>query len=391
MQFSRAVRAKRAFLAVALATLMAACGGGGGDGDGGAGPSVQGPTTFGGVSVSLSSAPPVQATLFEGTSMQSVSLEVGASGDIDSLNGKTIFVIVEDPASLFEGLPFVSLREAPPGAFLRLGGRKLDVPGHFQGDLKIHACLDAGCSSELAGSPMAVPFDVTVLPGLTLDRQAISVTVPFGQIPPVQTVSAGLPSSLISWGARDTSPFEPRLPGASMRVSNGDDGGSVGTVSLELGLARPGTYALSALVFTNATAANGIPLHFEKTVTVTYTVTPDPTLDFAFAPVAGNITRVQGDRLAGFSFRQMVTNEGVTDTGLPEVEYLSHPPAADGHPQVERWWSELGLATFTCFNTINSSNCLPAGTYTARVRFTLRKNGIEQDVFWPITLQIVPG
>jgi hypothetical protein len=383
MQLMRAAHhVVRAFLLIGLGGLVASCGGGGGGGDAGGASSA--PTSS--VSVALASVPTIQSTLFEGRQGSSVSLQIEVSGDIDSLDGKTVYVIVEDPSSLFENPPRVFLNDTPPGAYVTLVGRKLDVAGHYKGNLKIHACLDNACSVELGNSPLAVPYDVTVLPGMTLDQQVFNVTVPFGQIPPVQTVAVTLPPSVTSWGVNNSMPY---IRDPSMAASSTTDSSSAtGVVSLRLEPALPGTYTRTAVVYTNVINAV-MALHFEKTVTVTYTVTPDASVDWVFAPAAGNFTRIQGDPLFAAIYRKLVTNTGVTATWRG-VEYLSNPPAADGHPQVNHWWSEYpSLGTSTCYNTGSSSNCLPVGTYTARVRYTLTKGGVDQDIYWPITLQIV--
>jgi hypothetical protein len=242
-----------------------------------------------------------------------------------------------------------------------------------------------------AWTPAVLPYDVTVLSGLILDRQVVDVVVPFGQVPATQTIAATLPAPLVSWGARDTSDYLRLEQEPVMLVSSIPSGGSAtGVVSLALDAAPPGTYTRSAKVFTNVTDTDGMSLHFERTVTVTNTVTPDASVDAVFTPAAGNFTRVQGDTLAHYANRTLATNTGVTATWRG-VEYLSHPPAAEGHPQVNSWWFEHPfLLPSPCYVTLDSSNCLPPGTYTARVRYSLVKEGVESDIYWPITLEVVP-
>jgi hypothetical protein len=394
MQFIQAVSyVVRAFLYIGLGGLVVSCGGGGGG---------ESPAPSPSVSIAFESQPTIKETIFEGSALSSLTMQIVASGDIGSLNGKTIYAIVEDPSSLFQNPPGVTLTNTPVGASVRLDGRPQDVSGHFQGNLKVHACLDAGCSVELGNSPLIVPYDVMVQPALTLDRQSINISLPFGQIPPVQTIAVtNLPLPLTSWGVNITSAPYLYIYEPSMTVSSSpDSGASSGVVSLALTPAVPGTYTFTAVVYANASGLNqyGLPasLHFEKTVTITYTVTPDPSVDWVFAPTAGNFTRVQGDSIFVHADRKLLTNTGVIAT-WQGVEYLSNPPTANGNPLVNQWWYEYSgdQGTETCSATMISGQmvidaCLPVGTYTARVRYTLTKNGVDQDIYWPITLQIVP-
>ena len=86
----------------------------------------------------------------------------GASGNIASLNGRTVYVIVEDPAGFYTSdTPRVTLRASPPGAVVALTPKPL-AAGTYAGMMRFYACLDPACSTQFAGSPFLLPFKVFV-------------------------------------------------------------------------------------------------------------------------------------------------------------------------------------------------------------------------------------
>jgi hypothetical protein len=373
--------------------LLASCGGGGGGGSQGAGNTPAGSTAptntvFDAVGISLVSPSKVEADYPESAYTSGVAIYIRADGDYLQLAGRTIYAIVEDPDSLL-GEPYVSVDQHPSPdaqahAIISTGSRQVNTPGHFQGEFKVHACLDKECRGEIAGSPLRIPYDVTVRAGMELDRQALSVTLPFGQVPPEELVTVRLPQHLASWIALTSTP-NTGDDRSSLATTALDTGPGTGSVRLALGVAKVGTHVETALVHTNVAEANDMTYRYEKTITVTYTVTPDPSVDYVFQPAAANFTRRQGDQLSeGQAGRRVVANDGVTLTWAG-VEYLSHPPAANGHIRVEGWWSELTSSSASCI----SGACLPIGTYTARVKYTVRKGATSYDAYWPITMQVV--
>jgi hypothetical protein len=268
----------------------------------------------------------------------------------------------------------------------------MDKPGHLQGELKVHACLDPGCATELAGSPLRIPYDITVRPGLALSRQEIAVTVPFGELPPVQSVEADLPVGLSDWHADPSFPHF-GVPPNRTQASTMQTGQGKGRVDLQLLPAPPGSYRdfvnISAIVTTTA----GTALTQRRSITVTYTVTPNPTIDYMFFPAEARFTVPAGS--GGFrQARVEVYNEGIGFSGMaPEVEYLSSPPEAAGNPLVNNWWNDTGQYAYPCSappGLSTSRTCLPPGTYTARVRVRHLKGSSIVTAYWPVTLNIVP-
>lgn len=101
-----------------------------------------------------------------GATMDDVVLRGALGGNVAGLNGVAVYVVVEDPASLFQSqAPLTVQAEGAGYAYtLRLTGKALTTAGHFTGNLRIFACLDTQCKQPLGGTPLSVPYDVTVGP-----------------------------------------------------------------------------------------------------------------------------------------------------------------------------------------------------------------------------------
>jgi hypothetical protein len=269
---------------------------GGGGGDGSAAPSTAGSPAAAAaaslpVSVSLRLPVAISEDLFQGDTLPGLQAEVVLDGELQAMAGRTLFLIMEDPASLFVNPPNVVFSDVAPRATLTAQGRALDQPGQFTGQVRLHACLEASCTSELKGSPLTVPFDVRVRSGMVLSEQQFSVTVPFGELPARRTVQVKLPESVIEWGASTSTPmptiYDPR---PKLRASvTPSTPAATGTVFLDLLPAVPGTYVETAQVGVDIAGILGAPQQ-RKTITVTYTVTPNDAIDIAFFPASGSLT-----------------------------------------------------------------------------------------------------
>jgi hypothetical protein len=98
-------------------------------------------------------------------------------GDIASLNGQTIFVLVEDPDGFVQGAslqqPLTSTQATLVVDTKTFGPRK----GRYRNSFRIKVCFDASCAKQLAGSPITVPYDIEVLQGFVLnDNSPVAVT-----------------------------------------------------------------------------------------------------------------------------------------------------------------------------------------------------------------------
>jgi hypothetical protein len=85
-------------------------------------------------------------------------------GDYERLQGKTVYVTVEDSASMF--LPNAEITLTSTGNYLdyrmTLNGRAAARAERLSGSLRIYVCLDRACETRLGNSPMTVPYSISV-------------------------------------------------------------------------------------------------------------------------------------------------------------------------------------------------------------------------------------
>lgn len=362
----------------ALVVILLSCGGGGGGGGAAAGPSV---------SVALSDPGQIQATVMAEGAMPDMRISGYATGDLKSLAGKVIYVVVEDPASLFvhnTQLTFDPGSSADLYSVL-LPGDHLMTPGQYKGNLKIHVALDANLSQPLGNSPLQVPYDVTVLPGLTVSQKTLAVDAVFGDPTAARTIPVSLPASVTTWAVQNTTPYNPQPFVWSPSIVKGPGD----AVSLSLYPAPPGTYSYTFRVTASAQPPGGTLQEYGKDITVTYTIARDDEVNCAVTPRPSiQAVMTYGDPQPKY-FSYMIipnTTAGVEDTLLGGIEYLTHPPTAESHPFVNDWWFANDKSISTCLG----GNPLPVGIYTARMRHTLRKNGVEFRIYHPIEMTIEP-
>lgn len=156
---------------IAITGALSGCGGGGGSStDPQAAPPA--PT----VQLTNVRLPTLTATVYEGqtgdslsSAMSSTTIMADLSGDLAALNGKTIYVRVHDPDRVLESAaPFLPLSATDS----RLGlsfTQNNPAPGSYVGPLTVDVCWDAACTQRFGGSPITVPYQIQVLPGLKTD------------------------------------------------------------------------------------------------------------------------------------------------------------------------------------------------------------------------------
>jgi hypothetical protein len=146
-----------------IALTLSACGGGSGS-----------TSTASDVSLTNISVPALIDETYENgdptsKTIPSFSVTADVRGDTSSLAGKTLYVVVEDPHGFVDraGIqqPILSNRATLEVETKTFGPRK----GRYTGSFRINVCHDAACASHFGGSPIAVPYDITVLQGLVLN------------------------------------------------------------------------------------------------------------------------------------------------------------------------------------------------------------------------------
>lgn len=175
-----------------------------------------------------------------------------ATGDLSVLNGKTLYVILEDPDGLFAPNPQAYIS----GSSLTLHAvNQVKKAGTYKGSLNIYACLDAGCAVRLGNVPYPIPYDVKVRSNIAFDANAsntIAATAAYSTS--TQTVSfkirppEGRPISDLRFFPYNTS------YGFTASISDNGDGSGMLNVQVPAARVR-GQYPLSYMI----EAAPGIP------------------------------------------------------------------------------------------------------------------------------------
>lgn len=134
--------------AVLCAALLVGCGGGGGGGDASA------------ARAALSFNPSSVTTNVEvGTS---ATLTVRATASDASQFNSTVYVYVVDTAQVLSGEVQISAIDA--STFAATLHTRPGLPlGRYQGSFQVKLCKDSACTGQFSGSPLALPYDITVV------------------------------------------------------------------------------------------------------------------------------------------------------------------------------------------------------------------------------------
>lgn len=109
---------------------------------------------------------PAQARQNRPLSSTPITLSGTVSGDLNSLATKTIYVIVEDPAEFFQPQPSLTLTPGSPWRYeLKLYSKNIARAGRFAGSIRVFVCVDSQCAQRLGGTPVSLPYDVSVSAG----------------------------------------------------------------------------------------------------------------------------------------------------------------------------------------------------------------------------------
>jgi hypothetical protein len=364
----------RAFALAACVTFLAACGGSSGGGGNG-------------TDVRFSSLSPAQANVdvAEGAQAPDLTLSTQLSGDLAALNGKTLFVVIEEPLGLFAPTAQISYDSTTARASVVLSGQPQTVPGSRNGRLAVRVCLDAACQTRLTPDGFGIDVTVRVRTGLRISPAQVSVSVPFGTVPTPALVSVVAPEGR---AATDFT-FGIVAPNLTqvLDVSGPNPAGGPG-VLVSPRLLPVGRYErrleISATSADSGLAARtyvtGVPLVIE--------VLPSA-VEYAVAPSSLTFTIDHGTaRLQPF------TVGAVAQTGsfrLDPVIYdnSGDPPEAATSPMRNQWLNTSGDAW--AVGVCAGPSCLPRGTYRATLRFVRYDannfpTGLTVDV--PVTLTV---
>lgn len=179
-----------------IAALLGACGGGGGGGGGGTQPPLTGPAmTFNPAKVSATIAAGTSSTL-------TVSASINRPSDFDGASS-VFALIVDDKGVLLPSARVV--QDTPLQYHAELQTAPTLAAGSYSGNFTVKLCRDSGCAGQYPGSPMLLPYELTITPGGLAEFSATS-SAPLagtmhlgGAVPAASTVT--IKSAGRSWTA----------------------------------------------------------------------------------------------------------------------------------------------------------------------------------------------
>jgi hypothetical protein len=379
---SMPARAKRVVGALCLtagALLMTACGGGGDDGPD--------------VSITQNGPTQVEQTVGSGHETEMFTIRAQVSGDVEALDGMTLYVRATDSGSMFQPSTEVFVDSYTLEATMNVSGQVATTEGDHTGVVSVDVCYDAACNSPMKGSPMRVPYTVHVLAGLSVDDLAPSYATPFGVDLASQQVAVRLPDNVKHWAildrpedgswAHDIATATPMAGADSLH----------GWINIDFTLQQPGTYTAAYLVHSWSTSPSGVgEYEYEQEITITYTVQDNAAKDYWITPSDIAFSHAQGDNEyhgGARSFRYV----GNTDVSIwvDGFEYLSEPAAAQSHILHNDWFDWGMRYERVCYQEGNDTpDCLPPGLYTGRYRVKYEKGGQTFYTYVPLSMTITP-
>jgi hypothetical protein len=386
-----------------LLVLCASCGGGGG-GDGaesGSRPGAgQSPSNDPSSGIFLLSAANIRDVTYEGNPPHTESLVIGYSGQLSTLSGATIYAFIDMPHPLYTANepPLPVYRQ--PAVSLNLYGNPLHTlpPGNYTGTMKVFACLDPQCASQLPNSPLLIPYDVTIKPGFRFSPERLQVQSPYGSLPR-QTVLITPPEGSMGWI---------ELPG---NVPSGASSASFllmrdwfrrvnDTFVFAVHSAVPAdTYAMD-FTFNTVVPDPRYPDQRQVVNTayhVSYTVMA--TAPFAMSPASASATATLslGGLPAGWPEIELHSQVSGGTFERRGVRIDEFPAAAVGNPLLPNWLAHyqsqnLGLfAPSVAYCDFFTGECLPIGVYKGALLFRHTSvTGEISDFEFPVTLTLVP-
>jgi hypothetical protein len=149
-----------------MAALLTACGGGGGGGDNGGGvtPVVTPALTFNPATVT--------ASVNAGTS-QTLNVVATVVRPGDFANAGTVFATLTDTTGVIQPSAQV-VRDSDTQYHAVLQTAPALAAGNYKGNFNVKLCRDSGCANQFPGSPMSLPYDITVVAAGSATFSAVS-------------------------------------------------------------------------------------------------------------------------------------------------------------------------------------------------------------------------
>lgn len=368
--FTRCSRSARAtLLAFALAGTLAACGGGGGGST--PAPSTPAPVVPGPV-VPAPEAPGSSSTLtftpatVKGTATagQTAALSVAATVNkpADFANATMVFAEIIDTTGTI--MPKVDITQPSPTIFNGVVHTAPTLaPGSYKGNFTVRVCRDTACAQHFPGSPMQLPFDITITAPAPVAVSAVPATPltnlwVYSNLPAPAPVSVNVTAPGRTWTAATTSNWI-QLANAS---GSGNGGFSVtfDKTKLDYGM-RTGAIVLSA--------SDGQKV--ELPIQLIYYI-PSFTID------SGNLNfrAINGAPIPSQNLKVTLYQDSATWTAETDQPWLSMSPAAGTTPGV------------TTLHISPSNAQLASGQHLGRVTVSGPGHVTTQ---LPVTLDLTPA
>jgi hypothetical protein len=227
------------------------------------------------------------------------------------------------------------------------------------------------------------------------------VVLPFGQSE-TRLYGINLPPYTTSWsatvGTSASYPTTGPYPVDERSFASGSDtsamGNAAGAVTVKFRPTPPGIYGVSLRVQGTMTLP-GRTFKFSRDYRFSYRVTDTAAPDYVFSPAETVVyCKVSECDLQRY-WRIAAANTGAT-LAIDRVEYTSPRVTTGGTACLADWWAETSNSGATvrteylgyCAGSHDAR--LPPGTYTARVRYKLTRGGVATNVYYPVTLVVVP-
>ncbi|MFM2058146.1 MAG: hypothetical protein RLY71_2531 [Pseudomonadota bacterium] len=257
-----AIRRLAALWLMALAGLLASCGGGGGGG--------------GGSAALLTFTPSVvTANIQHG---QSATLTVRATAAATALLPSPLFVVIETNDVLQPAWELGTIDSHAVSATLHT--QPSLATGAHRGNLRIHLCSDQQCRSEVSGSPVLLPYDLTVMPEPLQAVPSMPTSAQVaqgGQLSTSMTVTVSGPD--LVWKATTATPW--------LQIGRGSGQGA-GSFDVSYAVA-----ATSALPVGRYTGAVTVTTSDNQRVTLDYSLNVTP-VQFVLDSAVPTFTAVNG-------------------------------------------------------------------------------------------------
>lgn len=232
-----------------IAALLTGCGGGGGGSSGGGG------TTTPAASPALTFTPAsLTASAVAGTSLTlNVIAAVARPSDF---SGATVFASVTDSNNVI--LPSSTVvRDSDSQYHAVLLTSPTLAAGNYKGSLSVRLCRDSACASQFPGAPVALPYDLTVIPAGSATFSAapampLSVSAQPGTPAPAP-VAVAIAATGRSWTASSSASW------AKLSAASGTGDGTVSVSFDASGLAQ-GVYNATLSIQSNDSIKLDLPL-----------------------------------------------------------------------------------------------------------------------------------